>query len=135
MDDSQITDPRARSFAEALQTFEAESDTASLTPLFADDATVLRLDARGERTDVEAFWREYREQFSEISTTFTHAVVGDDACVLEWGSEATLINGRSVDYRGVTVLEFDGDAITRLRTYYDSAAFVAIPASAAAGGE
>jgi ketosteroid isomerase-like protein len=135
MDDSQITDPRARTFADALQAFEADADPATLTPLFADDATALRLDARGERTDVERFWREYRAQFSEISTTFTHAVAGDDACVLEWGSEARLINGRTVEYRGVTVLEFDGEAITRLRTYYDSAAFIAIPASAAAGDE
>ena len=63
----------------------------------------------------------------------THAVQGDDACVLEWDSEARLTNGRPVEYRGVTVIEFEGDAITRLRTYYDSAAFVPIPASAAAG--
>jgi ketosteroid isomerase-like protein len=135
MDANQITDPRARTFADALQAFEADADTATLIPLFADDATVLRLDARGERTDVERFWREYRDQFSEIATTFTHAVAGDDAGVLEWHSEARLINGRSVEYRGVTVLEFDGDAITGLRTYYDSAAFIAVPASAAAGGE
>ena len=74
MDDSQITDARARAFAGALQTFEADADPAALTPLFAGDATVLRLDARGERTDVEQFWREYRDQFTEISTTFTHAV-------------------------------------------------------------
>jgi ketosteroid isomerase-like protein len=133
MDDSQITDTRARSFAGALQAFEADADPASLTPLFADGATVLRLDARGERTDVEQFWREYRDQFTDISTTFTHPVQGDGACVLEWDSEARLANGRPVEYRGVTVLEFDGDAISRLRTYYDSAAFVAIPASAAAG--
>ena len=133
MDDSQITDARARAFAGALQAFEADSDAASLTPLFADGATVLRLDARGERTDVEQFWREYREQFTEISTTFTHAVEGDDASVLEWESEARLANGRPVEYRGVTVIEFDGDAINSLRTYYDSAAFVAVPASAAAG--
>jgi ketosteroid isomerase-like protein len=46
-----------------------------------------------------------------------------------------LTNGRPVEYRGVTVIEFDGDAITRLRTYYDSAAFVPLAASAAAGGE
>lgn len=135
MDDSHITDSRARAFAGALQTFEADGDPASLTRLFADDATVLRLDARGERTDVEQFWREYRDQFTEISTTFTHAVQGDDACVLEWDSAARLTNGRPVEYRGVTVIEFDGDAITRLRTYYDSAAFVPIAASAAAGGE
>ena len=135
MDDSLITDPRARTFAEALQTFEADADPTSLTSLFADDATALRLDARGERTDIEQFWREYRDQFTEISTTFVHAVEGADACVLEWGSEARLTNGRPVGYRGVTVVEFDGETITRLRTYYDSAAFVAIPASAAAGDE
>lgn len=131
MEDNHIDDPRVRSFVAALRGFEQSSDPADLVVLFADDATATRLDARGERTDVAEFWREYRAQFRELSTTFFDAIETDDQCALEWTSEATLTNGRPISYRGVTVLDLDSEKITRLRTYYDSAAFVAQPAEVA----
>jgi ketosteroid isomerase-like protein len=131
MEETPITDPRARTFAEALQDFERSGEPADLVALFTDDATLTRLDARGERGDPEAFWREYRDQFQELSTTFEHAVEGDDRCALEWTSKGTLATGRPVEYRGVTVVEFDGEAVSRLRTYYDTAAFTAVPAGTA----
>ena len=89
MADIHISDDRARSFADALQTFEKDGDAAAFAALFADDAVTQRLDARGERRgEVEQFWQEYRAQFDSISTTF-----------------------------------YDGDKISKLRTYYDSAQF------------
>ena len=132
MDDSPINDRRARAFVEALHDLDENSDPATITRLFADGATVVRLDARGERTDVEQFWREYRSQFDNVSTTFTYALEGDDAFALEWNSTGRFADGGPVDYRGTTVLEMDGGEITRLRTYYDSAAFARVPATAAA---
>ena len=131
-DNTEITDPRARAFATALQTFERDDDSAAFTELFADGATVLRFDGRGERTDVEQFWREYREQFTEVSTTFTSVLQGEDSAALEWVSEGTLSTGRPVSYRGATVIELDGDRVARLRTYYDSAVFTAVHATEAA---
>jgi ketosteroid isomerase-like protein len=128
MDDTPITDDRARDFATALQEFERSADPADLVARFADGATLSRLDAAGERTDPEAFWREYRAQFDDLSTTFTHSVEADDRCSLEWTSTGTLSTGRPIEYRGVTVLEFADGAVSRLRTYYDSAAFIAPPA-------
>lgn len=128
MKDTTVNDPRARAFGEALQRFEQESDVAVLTELFADDATLLRLDARGDRTDAAAFWKEYREQFDEIATTFSNVVEGDDQFALEWTSKATLRGGRPIEYRGVTCIDLEGDKIVRLRTYYDSAQFTLVPA-------
>lgn len=49
MEDNPITDDRARRFAAGLRTFEQDSDVAPFAALFADDAVVERLDARGER--------------------------------------------------------------------------------------
>jgi hypothetical protein len=83
MEDNHIGDERARAFAAALRKFEQDSDVSRLSELFADSATLERLDARGERTDPEAFWREYREQFSEIRTTFFNAVEGADQVALD----------------------------------------------------
>ncbi len=132
MEDNHIDDPRVRAFVAELRRFEQSSDPTDLVALFADQATATRLDARGERTDVAAFWREYRAQFDRLSTTFFDAVEGSEQVALEWTSEGTLTDGRPISYRGVTVLDLDGEKIDRLRTYYDSAAFVAVPAETGA---
>jgi len=131
MEDNHISDPRARAFAAALRKFEQDSDPSGLVGLFAAGATAVRLDARGERDDIEAFWREYRGEFREVRTTFVNVVEGSDQFALEWTSEATLTNDRPISYRGVTVIDLDGDEIVRLRTYYDSAVFTAVPAGSA----
>ena len=130
MADTQISDDRARNFATALQTFEKDGDAAAFAALFTDDAVTQRFDARGERSgEVEQFWQEYRAQFDSISTTFYDVVEGDDRFALEWSSDARTADGRPLQYRGVTVIDLDGDKITRLRTYYDSAQFAATTAT------
>ena len=132
MEDIDISDDRARSFATALQKFEQDSDAAALARQFSDDAVTQRFDARGERRgQVEQFWTEYREQFHELSTTFYDVVEGEDRFALEWTSTGTLKDDRPIEYRGVTVIDLQGDSIVRLRTYYDSAAFTMIPADTA----
>ena len=131
MQDNHITDPRARGFVASLRMFEQSSDPAALTELFTPDATLTRLDARGERDDPAAFWREYRAQFHDLSTTFVNVVEGDDQFALEWTSTGTLTTDRPITYRGVTLLDLDGPKIVRLRTYYDTAAFAMTPARTA----
>lgn len=130
MQDNHISDDRARIFAGALRRFEQDGDAAAFAELFADDAVTQRFDARGERRgEVRQFWTEYRGQFDEVRTTFYNAVEGQDEFALEWTSEGTLRSGNPLHYRGVTCLGYAGDKIAWLRTYYDSAAFVA-PAAA-----
>jgi ketosteroid isomerase-like protein len=131
MEDNHITDDRARRFVAGLRRFEQEGDTAAFAELFAPDAITQRFDARGERQgEVEAFWKEYRDQFQEIRTTFYNAIEGQDEVALEWSSNAVMADGRPLEYRGVTAIGFDGDTIVWLRTYYDSAQFAATPAGA-----
>lgn len=45
-----------------------------------------------------------------------------------WARTGALAGGRPVDHRGVTSIDLDGNLITGLRTYCDSAAFVLVPA-------
>ena len=131
MEDNHINDDRARTFAGALRRFEQDSDAAAFAELFAADAVTQRFDARGERKgEVEAFWREYRDQFQEVRTTFYNAIEGSDEFALEWTSEGALRNGNPLHYRGVTCLGYEGEKIVWLRTYYDSAIFAAPTASA-----
>jgi ketosteroid isomerase-like protein len=124
MQDNHIDDPRARAFVAELRRFEQTSAVEDLTALFAEDGTASRLDGRGDRDDVATFWREHREQFDELSTTFVNATEGTDGFALEWTTKATLTNGHPISYGGVTVLAMDGDKIGALRTYYDTAAFL-----------
>ena len=129
MADTHISDDRARTFATALQTFEKDGDAPAFAKLFTDDAVTQRFDARGERRgEVEQFWQEYRAQFSSISTAFYDVVEGGTRFALEWTSDATLTDGRPLQYRGVTVIDLDGEKITKLSTYYDSAQFAATTA-------
>ena len=130
MADIQIFDERAGTFADALQTFEKHGDVAAFAALFADDAVTQRLDARATRSPpsttsekdvlIEVNWSRY--SFQNCSTSPRRAA-------LEWTSAATLTDGRPLQYRGVTVLDLDGDKISKLRTYYDSAQVT--PATAA----
>src|SRR5919112_1410185 len=125
MADTNISDDRARTFASALQTFEKDGDAAAFAELFTDDAVTQRLDARGERRgEVEQFWQEYRAQFDSISTTFYDVVEGGDRVALEWTSDATLTDGRPLQYRGITIIDLDDDnKISKLPTYSASAQF------------
>lgn len=133
MSDTTISDARARAFATGLQTFEKDGDVAAFAALFTDDAVTQRFDARGERRgEVAEFWQEYHAQFQTISTTFYDVVEGGDRFALEWISDATLTDGRPLQYRGVTVIDLNGDdKVTKMSTYYDSAQFSAIPATVA----
>jgi hypothetical protein len=124
-----IADARARSFVDGLKQFEDDGDASTFAEMFARDATTQRFDARGERRgEVETFWREYRDQFATVSTTFDNVIESGDAFAFEWATDATLANGHPMSYRGVTVVLFDGgDNVATLRTYYDSAQFAVLP--------
>lgn len=132
--DNGVQDRTARRFIAAVRTLEQDGDLEPMVMLFADHAELSKLDGRGVRHGrggAREFWTEYRDAFSEITTTFTHATEGSVAVALEWTAQGTLAGGRAVDYAGATVIDLDGDWITGCRTYYDSAAFLGEQATAA----
>jgi SnoaL-like domain len=110
-------------FKQALQKTEQDRDAMHVAKLFARGAHLANL--RGDQgSDATAFWQLYLEQFRQIRSEFAGEVVNEKQAALEWQSRGTTADGKAVDYRGVTVTEFDEDAITNFRTYYDSSAFV-----------
>lgn len=118
---------RADKFSNALQQMEQSGDAEELVAQFSDGAELKRPELQHSQgpTDPEKFWSAYRDQFSEISTEFTHIAEADNLAVLEWTSKATLAAGRSIEYAGVSLLTFDeNDKVSRFSTYYDTAAFV-----------
>ncbi len=121
-------DSPAQQFADALQEYERSGDHAGLVDRFAGEAQLLRPEANGSHVsedDAAGFWDSYLAQFSEIATEFTHVEDGDSHAWLEWASRGKLSTGRSIDYRGVSLLSFAEDGtVRRFATYYDTAAFI-----------
>ncbi|AEA28578.1 protein of unknown function DUF1486 [Pseudonocardia dioxanivorans CB1190] len=129
-EDNHIADATVRRFVAELRRFEQDGDVDPLAGLFTDDAVLHRLDGRGGVADARAFWARYRARFGEVRTAFRNAVESTDpaGAALEWESRGSLADGTPIDYAGSTFLTLAGDRISGLRTYYDTAAFVALPA-------
>ncbi|HEX8281309.1 MAG TPA: nuclear transport factor 2 family protein [Chthoniobacterales bacterium] len=110
-------------FKQALQETEAAGDPQKVASLFAQGAPLTNLGG-DHGTDATAFWQKYLEQFREVRSEFTSETVSDTSAAREWQSRGVLADGKPVEYRGISVIEFDGERVTSFRTYYDSAAFV-----------
>jgi ketosteroid isomerase-like protein len=110
-------------FKQALQESEKARDAKPLASLFAPGAELTNLGG-DHGTDANAFWQVYLEQFREIRSEFTGETIADAIAALEWRSRGETADGRPLDYRGVSIIEFDENNVTSFRTYYDSAAFV-----------
>lgn len=113
----------ARQFIDALARLERDDDVEPLAALHAPDATLSnpQITVPPGPDAPRRFWRAYRDSFARIESSFHAVVEGADAVMLEWESDGEMA-GRPVRYRGVTVLEIDGDGIAAVRTYFDPAA-------------
>ena len=134
-----MTHPLTDRFAETLQACEASGDPNPLAALYAEGSESTNLSKDAPELGVEGarkFWGEYLRAFKSIRSTFHNVIRGDTHGVLEWTSEGELPTGKPIRYRGVSVLEYEGDKVKRFHSYYDSAAFVAAPATTVpAGGQ
>lgn len=110
-------------FRQALLALEDSSSTDELVALYSSECTLGNV-VHGESFDghdgVRDFWSAYRAQFDEVSSEFGVVVGAADGAVLEWTTKGT-VEGNQIEYRGATVLEFDGEQITRSMAYYDPA--------------
>jgi ketosteroid isomerase-like protein len=119
----------AARFKEALQQTEQTRDASHVASLFAQGAALTNLGG-DHGTDATVFWKTYLDQFTDIRSEFTGETVSEKSAALEWQSSGTTVDGQPVNYRGVSVIDFGGDALSGFRTYYDSAAFVRSKAAA-----
>ena len=110
-------------FKQALQQTEESRDPSIVASLFGDGARLTNLGG-DHGHDAKRFWQIYLEQFAEIRSEFVAEITTESATVLEWQSRGTLADGRPVEYRGVSLIDFDAGGVTNFRTYYDSAMFV-----------
>ncbi len=115
----------AQTFADALQRTEETRDPEHLVRLFAEDADLHNLAIGDQGKDgAHHFWQTYLDQFDDIRSEFSHLIEQDGQAALVWTSKGALKGGRPIAYRGVSIVEHDGDKVHRFETVYDSAAFL-----------
>lgn len=113
-------------FIDGLRRAEDEHRPEPVADLFADDAELSNLThTRSGRDGARQFWDEYLRAFKTVRSEFFAVHEADGFAALEWTSSGELPAGGPIRYKGISVLELAGDRVTRFRTYYDSAAFVA----------
>ena len=119
-----MTEQTANRFIEALGRLEAERDLEPVVQLFAPECEVGNVVSPEKFRGLEGareFWgAKYRDTFGEVRSTFRNVFVNDGGAVLEWTTEGTANDGTPVKYDGVSILEIDGDEITRFRAYFDA---------------
>ncbi len=127
-----MSHPKADAFIAALRRAESSGDPSPLVELFGEDSECANLAKEAPETGVDGarkFWADYLKAFKKVESTFHNVIAAADHAVLEWVSSGELPNGKPISYRGASVIEYAGDKVKRFHSYYDSAAFVAAPAT------
>jgi ketosteroid isomerase-like protein len=113
---------RAQRFVEALTRLEETGEVDALLALFSDDAEVSNVVSHRTfhgQDGARQFWTEYKGMLRQVKSTFRNMIESADRVALEWESSGTAHNGAAVDYEGVSIIEWDGDHISRFYAYFD----------------
>jgi ketosteroid isomerase-like protein len=117
-----MAEDRARRFIDALHTLEETGDVEALAALHAEGADISNplVPHRHHGPDgARAFWSSYRSTFDTVRSEFHHVQETGGVAFLEWTSAGRSAQGKDFRYRGVSVLEWDGDQLRAFRTYFD----------------
>jgi ketosteroid isomerase-like protein len=117
-----MAEERAERFVEALHALERDGEIGPLAQLFDDDCTLVTPETSREgASDARRFWLGYRGLFDEVLSEFHRVAEAGDLVTLEWTTRCRLDGGGDFSYDGVTLLDFDGERISRFRTFFDPA--------------
>ena len=118
----------AETFMSTLQQIEESRDPEALVALFGPDAELINLaltEPMKGQDGARKFWTNYLTAFEKIRSTFHYHFNTDKEAVMEWISEGVMAGtGQPFNYRGISVCEYEGDKVSKFRTYYDSAVFL-----------
>ncbi len=113
----------AEKFIAALAELEANRDVETMTGLYTENSEIGNIvtDSGNHRSSKGAreFWTNYRDTFGEVKSEFRNKIFSGDAVALEWTTEGTNNNGQAIKYDGVSILETDGEKITRFFAYFN----------------
>lgn len=117
-----MAEKTAEKFIYALSELEANSDVEPIAALFADDCEIGNVVTKGNphaANDAREFWTNYRATFGEVNSEFKNKIYSDGTAALEWTTTGTNTDGHKIKYDGVSVLETDGEKITRFFAYFN----------------
>jgi ketosteroid isomerase-like protein len=118
----------ADKFKNALEQAEQSRNPEAMVALFGEDSELINLALTEPMRGVEGakrFWSNYLSAFETIRSNFHQVTQTDGTAVLEWVSEGVMTGtGQPFNYRGISVVEHDGEKVKRFRSYYDSAVFL-----------
>lgn len=119
-----MSDKVAQQFIEALWALEETKDAGPLTALYTQNASignVLAPDQYQGPDGARTFWTEYRGTFDSAKSEFRNVIASGGSAALEWTTKGTSFTGSPLEYSGVTILEIDGDKVTRSSAYFNPA--------------
>ena len=116
----------AEKFMEALGRLESARELEAIVSLFADECevgNVVTPEPFKGREGAREFWgAKYRDTFGEVRSTFRNVFASENRAALEWTTEGTASDGAAIHYDGVSILETDGERVTRFCAYFDAGA-------------
>jgi len=117
-----LSEEVADRFIEALRRLEEDRDVEPLVDIHKEDCDVGNVAVSRTFSGHEGlreFWASYRNTFDEMKSEFRN-VFADDLghAALEWSTEGTS-SGNKVSYEGVSILEIEGEKVSRFRAYFD----------------
>jgi hypothetical protein len=118
-----MSEQAAKRFIDALETLEASGNAEPIISIFGENCEVGNVASHKHYTGKEGakeFWKKYRGNFEQMRSHFRNVVVQDNRAALEWTTDGTAPDGTPLSYSGVTVLEMDGDEVTRCQAYFDT---------------
>ena len=117
-----MTNETAKKFIEALHKLESDRDLEIIASLFSENCeinNVVTVDNE-QKTDAREFWQKYRDNFDEARSTFRNEIITQNRAALEWKTAGTSSDGNQFEYEGASILEIEGDKITRFFAYFDA---------------
>lgn len=112
----------ADKFIEALWKLEEDRDVEALVEVHTEDCDVGNVSVPKTFSGHEGlreFWTGYRDTFGEMKSEFRNVFADDSGhAALEWTTTGDA-DGDSISYEGVSILELDGDKVSRFYAYFD----------------
>lgn len=113
----------AEEFKEALWKVELDRDVEPMLAVLSEDCEVGNVavtETFHGQDEAREFWTQYRKTFDEMKSSFRNVFATDGRAALEWTTEGTE-EGKTISYEGVSILEIEGDKVTRFMAYFDAA--------------
>ena len=114
-----MSENTAKQFIDALHKLESDRDLDTITNLFTEDCEIGNVVTEDKSIGVKEFWTNYRESFGEVESAFRNEIITGNVTALEWTTSGTNGDGQEFNYDGVSILEMEGDKITRFHAYFD----------------